>query len=179
MADRVLLNSKEISEIIDKISEKIYEDISGLEKFAIVGVQTRGVELSSRIRKNLERLSGREIKSGAVDITFHRDDLTTRGKLPEIKETRIDFDISDMTILLVDDVLFTGRTVKAAIEAIMTYGRPAAIKMFALIDRGNRELPLQADYCGLKIDTAHDETVKLLLSETDDTEDSVVLRSGK
>ncbi len=109
-----------------------------------------------------------------MDITFHRDDLSTRGILPEIKETRIEFDIEGMIILLVDDVIYSGRTSKAAIETLMTFGRPSKIKLFALVDRGNRDLPIQPDYCGYKIETKPGERIKVRLQDTDGEEDKVI-----
>jgi len=179
MDKKILLNSGEIERIIDDLSRTVFTDITNLDDFAIVGIQSRGVELSERLRKKIEILAGRGILSGAVDITFHRDDLTTRGKLPEIKETRIGFDISNKVILLVDDVLYTGRTSKAALETIMSYGRPAAVKLLALVDRGNRELPLQADYVGFRIETKANEKIQVFLHEADKVEDSVILYTEK
>jgi pyrimidine operon attenuation protein/uracil phosphoribosyltransferase len=182
MNEKEILNSLEIDEIIGKLTEEVYADISksnkNFDSFAIVGIQTRGVDLSNRIKAGLDEKTGKDIKTGILDITFHRDDLTTRGKLPQIKETRIDFDIEDMIILLVDDVLYTGRTAKAAIETLMSYGRPSAIKYLVLVDRGNRELPIQADYCGHHVETDAGDRVKAFFSETDNVNDSVVLYSG-
>ncbi len=181
MNEKRILESREINEIIKRLTEEVYSDISktenGFESFAIVGIQTRGVAIGNRIKEGLEEKTGKEIRTGILDITFHRDDLTTRGKLPLIKETRIDFDIADLVILLVDDVLFTGRTAKAAIETLMTYGRPKAIKYLILVDRGNRELPIQADYCGHRLETGTGEKIKTLFSETDGVDDSVLLYS--
>ncbi len=182
MKEKEILSSREIDDIIGKLTEEVYGDISNsdgsFEKFAIVGIQTRGVLISNRIKAGLEKKAGKKIRTGILDITFHRDDLTTRGKLPQIKETRLDFDIEDLTILLVDDVLYTGRTAKAAIETVMTYGRPRAIKYLVLVDRGNRELPIQADYCGHHVKTGTGDKVKALFKETDSVDDSVVLTSG-
>jgi pyrimidine operon attenuation protein / uracil phosphoribosyltransferase len=179
MKEREILDSQKIDDIIGKITEEVYSDISKYDKnfdsFAIVGIQTRGVVLGNRIKAGLEEKTGKEIRTGILDITFHRDDLTTRGKLPRIKETRLDFDIEDMIILLVDDVLNTGRTAKAAIETLMTYGRPSAIKYLVLVDRGNRELPIQADYCGQHVETGAGDKVKAFFSESDNVNDSVVL----
>jgi pyrimidine operon attenuation protein/uracil phosphoribosyltransferase len=181
MKEEVILNKRDIGEIIEKLTEEVYADIlksdKNFDSFAIVGIQTRGVDLSNRIKAGLESKTGKDIKTGILDITFHRDDLTTRGKLPLIKETRLNFDIEDMIILLVDDVLYTGRTTKAAIETLMTYGRPRAIKYLVLVDRGNRELPIQADYCGHHIETGNGDKVKAFFSETDRVDDSVVLYS--
>lgn len=176
MKGKKLLGGAEIEKLIEDYSKKIFQDMPDLEQFAIIGIQTRGVTLAERIRMNLENLSGRKIKAGILDITFYRDDLSTRGVLPVIKETKIGFDIEKMTILLVDDVIFTGRTTKAALESLMSFGRPRAIRLFVLIDRGNRELPLQPDYCGFRIDTTVDDAVKVCLRETDDGEDGVYLQ---
>ena len=178
MAEKVILKKDDIDKIINENSIRILSDINSIDELAIVGVQTRGVELANRLKSNIERMSGREIKSGFVDITFYRDDLATRGELPVIKETRIDFPISGLTILLVDDVIFTGRTVKAAMETLTGFGRPHAIRLFALIDRGNRELPIQPDYMGLRIETTIKDNIQVLLSGMDGVEDSVLFYKG-
>ena len=178
MSDKTLITAEKITDIINTISDDIYSSIEDLGQFAIVGVQTRGVELANRICKRIEELSGKKIQLGILDITFHRDDLATRGVLPAIKETRIEFDITNKIILLVDDVLFTGRTTKAALETLTTFGRPKAIKLFTLIDRGNRELPIQPDYCGYTISTKIDDKVKVRLKEIDDMEDIVMISSS-
>jgi pyrimidine operon attenuation protein/uracil phosphoribosyltransferase len=136
------------------------------------------VELADRIKKEIEKISGNPIKSGTLDISFYRDDLATRGKLPVLKETLIEFNINNKNILLVDDVLFSGRTTKAALETLTAFGRPYTIKLFVLVDRGGRELPIQADYCGFKIDTEQDDQVNVRLSQIDGVEDSVYLVNG-
>lgn len=174
MGGDVIRNRDDIDRIIRENADRIYGDIRDMDNFAIVGIQTRGVELASRIKSRIESQSGRAVKSGILDITFYRDDLATRGVLPVIKETRIEFDINDMTILLVDDVIFTGRTTKAALETLTAFGRPRAIRLFVLIDRGNRELPIQPDYCGFKVTTAPADTIKVRLSPIDDNGDSVI-----
>lgn len=175
MNETILLSAGDIRRIIDEIAEKVRADVKDLDRFAIVGVQTRGVELANRIRARLEELSGRKIDSGILDITFYRDDLATRGVLPAIKETRIEFNISGRTILLVDDVIFTGRTTKAALETLMSFGRPRAIRLFVLVDRGNRELPIQPDYRGHRIETGLRDRVKVRLAPIDDVGDAVML----
>lgn len=177
MTEQILLNSSDIEKIIKDSSQKIYNEIGMSENFAVIGLQTRGVELARRLRKGIEFLGRPTIKSGILDVTFHRDDLSTRGVLPSIKETRIEFDITKYTILLVDDVIFTGRTIKAALETLTTFGRPYRIKLFTLIDRGNRELPIQPDYCGHKVDTSLKDTIKVVLTEIDGVEDSVILQT--
>jgi pyrimidine operon attenuation protein/uracil phosphoribosyltransferase len=179
MSKKLLLDNKAIKQIMEKTAKNLFDNLKTEGEFAIVGIQTRGVELADRLRKKLEVLSGKEIKNGILDITFYRDDLATRGYLPAIKETRIEFDINGIIIILVDDVLFTGRTVKAALETLTGFGRPKAIKLFALVDRGNRELPIQPDYCGFTIGTAVTDEVQLRLKETDNVEDSVYLIKEK
>jgi pyrimidine operon attenuation protein/uracil phosphoribosyltransferase len=175
MEKKVLLQSKDIAEIIDRLSGQIYSDIGNADKFAVVGLQTGGVELARRIRKRIEALSGAQIQSGTLDITFYRDDLATRGVLPSIKETSIAFDIATMTILLVDDVIFTGRTAKAALETLTSFGRPKAIRLFVLVDRGNRELPIQPDYCGFRVQTDIKDNIEVVLSDQPQANDSVIL----
>jgi pyrimidine operon attenuation protein/uracil phosphoribosyltransferase len=178
MASRELLNSSDIDKIINTYSEQIYSDNSDIDRFAVVGLQTGGVELARRIRERIETRSGKKIQSGTLDITFYRDDLATRGVLPSIKETSIAFDITTMTILLVDDVIFTGRTTKAALETLTSFGRPKAIRLFVLIDRGNRELPIQPDYCGYKTRTNIKDSIDVLLNKDNPKEDRVIIRPG-
>ncbi len=177
--EKKILDKDDIEKIIGESSKEIFKDIDDLENFAIVGIHTRGVELADRIRKEIEKLSGKEIKHGTLDISFYRDDITTRGKLPVLKETLIEFNINKKHILIVDDVLFSGRTTKAALETLTTFGRPFSIKLFVLVDRGGRELPIQPDYCGFKVDTTADDQIKVKLSVTDKIEDSVYLVSNK
>jgi len=177
--EKKILGKDDIDKIITESSKAIFADIADIENFAVIGIHTRGVELADRIRKEIEKLSGKEIKHGTLDISFYRDDLTTRGKLPVLKETLIEFNINKKNILIVDDVLFSGRTTKAALETLTTFGRPFTIKLFVLVDRGGRELPIQPDYCGYKVDTTADDQVKVRLSVTDKVEDSVFLVSSK
>ncbi|MCL2154897.1 MAG: bifunctional pyr operon transcriptional regulator/uracil phosphoribosyltransferase PyrR [Leptospirales bacterium] len=174
-SEKKILTKEEIDNIIIESSKKIFNDIEDLSNFAIIGIHTRGVELADRIRKEIEKISGKEIKHGTLDISFYRDDLATRGKLPVLKETLIEFNINNKNILLVDDVLFSGRTTKAALETLTTFGRPYTIKLFVLVDRGGRELPIQPDYCGFKIDTQQDDQVNVRLFQTDNVVDSVYL----
>jgi pyrimidine operon attenuation protein / uracil phosphoribosyltransferase len=179
MSKKLILDKDAINQIIEKTAKTIYDNLKTKSEFAVVGIQTRGVELAKRLGKKLEDLSGKEIKNGILDITFYRDDLATRGYLPAIKETRIEFDINGIIIILVDDVLFTGRTVKAALETLTGFGRPKSIKLFTLVDRGNRELPIQPDYCGFVMETEITDEVQLRLKETDNVEDSVYLIKEK
>ncbi len=178
MESRTILISSDIETIISTHSDQILNDIRDLDRFAVVGLQTGGVELARRLRERIESRSAKKILNGTLDITFYRDDLSTRGTLPSIKETSIAFDITAMTILLVDDVIFTGRTVKAAMETLTSFGRPRAIRLFALIDRGNRELPIQPDYCGKHILTDASDSVDVILNRDNPAEDKVVIRPG-
>lgn len=178
-SERRILDSSDIEKIIKETAERLVHDIPDMDSFAIVGIQTRGVELAARIREHMEKITGRHIKNGTLDISFYRDDLATRGRLPVLKETFIEFNINRKTILLVDDVLFTGRTTKAAIETLMAFGRPYIIRLFVLVDRGGRELPIQADYCGFRVITTAADLVRVRLKETDDVEDSVLLVTEK
>jgi len=178
-AEKKILGKDDIERIIIESGKAIFADIDDPENFAVIGIHTRGVELADRIRKEIEKHSGKDIKHGTLDISFYRDDLTTRGKLPVLKETMIEFNINKKNILLVDDVLFSGRTTKAALETLTTFGRPFTIRLFVLVDRGGRELPIQPDYCGFKVETTADDLVKVRLSGTDKVEDSVYLVSNK
>ncbi len=175
MTGKKILNTAQIDKVIEDTARAICQSGIDLNSLAIVGIQTRGVTLAERIRTRVEMYSGVKIPLGVLDITFYRDDLSKRGVLPEIKETRIPFDIEKMTILLVDDVIYTGRTIKAAIESLMSFGRPRTIRLFVLIDRGNRELPIQPDYCGFTIKTKATDTVRLCLEETDGEDDAAYL----
>ncbi len=170
-----VFDTEAIAASLKKISDDILKDFSSTDDFVIIGIQTRGVELSLRLKELLQNKMQCNIQTGFIDVSFHRDDLTTRGRLPEIKETSLDFDVNGKNILLVDDVLFTGRTTKAALETLMSFGRPASIKLAVLVDRGGRELPIQADYFCFKLDTEKTDSVKVVLSVTDKSDDSVIL----
>ncbi|HQL42832.1 MAG: bifunctional pyr operon transcriptional regulator/uracil phosphoribosyltransferase PyrR [Spirochaetes bacterium] len=172
--EKILMNKHQIDESIKKISNDIINEFGDMSNVTLVGIQTRGVEIAKRIKKLLELHSGNEIKMGTLDITFYRDDLATRGIIPAIKETTIEFNITKKIVILVDDVIFTGRTTKAAMETLMSFGRPQIIRLAVLIDRGNRELPIQPDYCGIKINTKLNDKVKVRLNETDGIEDTVL-----
>lgn len=176
-----LLGGREVDDIIRNAAANIVRDIGGVtdENFAVIGIQGGGIELSKRLLDKISEVTGKAIKHGTIDISFYRDDLATRGMLPTIKETKITFDITGMSLLLVDDVIFTGRSIKAAIEAVMSFGRPARIKLFCLVDRGGRELPIQPDYCGLRTNATsgvHDQIqVRLYPDKKDSAKEAVVL----
>lgn len=176
MKEKTLLNAKDLVKNIDRISNEILVDISDKNDLVVVGIKTRGEYIGKRITTNLNAITGGEVPFGTIDITLYRDDLRNNLSLPELKGTDIPFDVENKVIILVDDVLFTGRTIRAAIDAIMDFGRPSQIKLAVLVDRGLRELPIQSDYTGISIETKAKEKIKVLLKEKD-KKDKVVLES--
>jgi pyrimidine operon attenuation protein/uracil phosphoribosyltransferase len=168
-----LLDHKGIDRALTRIAHEIVEANRGKEGLALVGMQTRGVPLAARLSEKITAIEG-EVPVGTLDITLYRDDLTPIGPQPILKATHIPFDVSGLTVVLVDDVLYTGRTVRAAMDAIMDIGRPKRIQLAVLVDRGHRELPIRADYVGKNVPTSGGEEVQVLVEETDG-EDRVVL----
>jgi len=181
---KTLLDAEALHRTIARIAHEIVERNPDLGRTALVGIHTRGVPLAQRLRSLIADFSGVQIPLGTVDITFHRDDLHVRGggpplnAQPVVKATRLDFDLEGMTCVLVDDVLYTGRTVRAAIEALFAYGRPARVQLACLVDRGHRELPIRPDYVGKNLPTARDERIQVQLVEVDEV-DRVLLAPGK
>jgi pyrimidine operon attenuation protein / uracil phosphoribosyltransferase len=168
-----LLTGEDISRSLRRISHEILErNSSNLDELALVGVMTRGVPLARRVAANIRRFEGLDVPVGSLDITMHRDDLD--GEEPEVGESFVPFDVFGKTVVLVDDVLFTGRTARAAMDALLELGRPAAVRLAILVDRGHRELPIRADYVGKNAPTARDERVIVSLEETDG-EDAVIV----
>ena len=162
-----------IDRSLRRISHEILErNASDLEKLALVGVLTRGVPLAHRISENIRQFEGLDVPVGSLDITLHRDDLG--GEEPAVKGSRVPFEVTGRTVVLVDDVLYTGRTARAAMDALLELGRPAAIRLASLVDRGHRELPIRADYVGKNVPTAREERVLVNLVETDG-EDGVIV----
>ena len=157
----------DIEKSIIRISHEIIENNRKLKDIAVVGIYNRGVPLANRICKNIKKLDGSSPTFGFLDITFHRDDFRNRLIVPEVKSSSIDFSVTDRTVILVDDVLYTGRTTRAAMEELSSFGRAASIQLSVLIDRGHRELPIKADYVGKNIPTHEGEHVKVLLKEID------------
>ena len=162
-----LLDEIASSRAIARISHEIIEKNKGVENVALVGIVTRGVPLAKLIRDNVKRIEGSELPLGSIDITLYRDDLTEKSMDAHLNSTTIDFDVKDKDIILCDDVLFTGRTVRAAIEAVLALGRPRTIQLATLIDRGHRELPIRADYVGKNIPTSLNESISVKFKETD------------
>ena len=170
-----LIGADGIRRALVRISHEIIEKNEGLEDVVVIGIRTRGVPLAERITANLKEIEGEEILNGSLDITLYRDDLTTIAKQPIVHQTEIPFDITDKKVILVDDVLYTGRTVRAALDALMDLGRPDSIQLAILTDRGHRELPIRSDYVGKNIPTSKDELISVNLKEIDG-EDAVVLQ---
>lgn len=152
---------------ITRLAHEILEANAGAENLALIGIRTRGVPLAQRLRNLIKKISGTQVPLGTVDITFHRDDFRERLVVPQIRGTNIQFNLDHKTIILVDDVLYTGRTIRAALDALNAFGRPNAVQLAVLVDRGHREMPVRADYIGKNIPTHEGEHVKVLFKEVD------------
>lgn len=162
-----IMDEAALERALVRIAHQILEKDKSPDELCLVGIHTRGVPLAQRLAANLRRIEGVELPVGALDITLYRDDLSTASEDPVLHGTQVDFDITGRTVILCDDVIYTGRTARAAMDAVMALGRPARIRLFALIDRGHRELPIRPDYVGKSIPTARSELVSVCLSETD------------
>jgi pyrimidine operon attenuation protein / uracil phosphoribosyltransferase len=174
----VVMDADRISRALTRIAHEIVERNRGVDQIALVGVRSRGVPLARRLARSLKDISGDEVETGALDITLYRDDLMRQqvGPQPLVRRTEIPFSIDDRVIILVDDVLYTGRTTRAALDALIDFGRPRAIQLVVLVDRGHRELPVKADYVGKNIPTARPESVQVRLQETDGADEVLVQR---
>ncbi|SHH09967.1 bifunctional pyr operon transcriptional regulator/uracil phosphoribosyltransferase PyrR [Tepidibacter thalassicus] len=162
-----LMDEKAMGRAITRISHEIIEKNKGIEDVVLIGIKTRGVPLANRISKKIESIEGKKVEVGEIDITLYRDDLTKEDVDPIVHGSNIDFDINDKKIVLVDDVLYTGRTVRAAMDAVMDIGRPKLIQLAVLVDRGHRELPIRADYVGKNVPTSKSEIISVNLNEID------------
>jgi len=173
----VVMDADRIARTLTRIAHEIVERNKGVDGLALVGVRTRGVHIARRLARILKQISGDDVPTGALDITLYRDDLMRHpvGPQPVIRRTEIPFSIDNKKILLVDDVLYTGRTTRAALDALIDFGRPQLIQLIVLVDRGHRELPIKADYVGKNLPTNPDESVQVRLQETDGN-DEVVLQ---
>lgn len=174
---KVILDSQAIRRALTRISHEIIEKNRGIRDVVLVGIKTRGIYLANRLAERIEAIEGSPVQVGEVDITLYRDDLTkkTADEEPELKGTDIPFDISDKKVVLVDDVLYTGRTVRAGMDALMDRGRPAKIQLAVLVDRGHRELPIRPDFTGKNVPTASEEIIVVELAEVDN-QDQVSLQ---
>ena len=179
MTDRQIMTGDEIRRAIVRISHEIVEKQAGTEGLALVGIQRRGVPLARRIADAIEEHEGVQLPVGALDITFYRDDLSLVAQQPIVKGTDLPFDLNGATVVLVDDVLYTGRTIRCAMDALIDFGRPRAIRLAVLIDRGHRELPIRADHVGKNVPTSREEVVKVTLEETDGEDDVEIERRAE
>ena len=178
----IVMDADRISRALTRIAHEIVERNHGVDDLALVGVRSRGVPLARRLARALKEITGDDVATGALDITLYRDDLMRHqvGPQPLVRKTEIPFSIDGRTIVLVDDVLYTGRTTRAALDALVDFGRPKAIQLVVLIDRGHRELPIKADYVGKNVPTSRQESVQVRLHELDGVnEDEVVIERGE
>ncbi|MGB3399894.1 MAG: bifunctional pyr operon transcriptional regulator/uracil phosphoribosyltransferase PyrR [Candidatus Deferrimicrobiaceae bacterium] len=174
---KLILDTKGVDRVLSRLTHEILEKNKGAEEIVLVGICSGGVPLSRVIQGKIRSIEGVEVPAGYVDITLYRDDLSRAGYQPRLKRTEIPFSIDDKKVVLVDDVLFTGRTIRAAMDALIDFGRPKNIQLAVLIDRGHRELPIRADYVGRNVPTARAETVEVLVGgETEEWK--VVLRES-
>jgi pyrimidine operon attenuation protein/uracil phosphoribosyltransferase len=169
-----LIDEVGISRTVTRLAHEILELNKGAENIVVVGIRTRGEFLAHRIAEKIREIEGKAMQIGVLDITLYRDDFRTRLSQPEVKSTQIPFDVFNKHIILVDDVLYTGRTVRAALDALMDFGRPTTIQLAVLVDRGHRELPIRADFVGKNIPTSMDEEIQVRIREVDG-EDAVLL----
>jgi len=183
-SQRVLLDEESIRRTLSRIAHEIIERNDELDTVALVGIHTRGVPIAHRIRRLVSERSGEELALGQLDITFHRDDVHVRaGQAPRrpqplVRDTKLDFDLEGRTVIIVDDVLYTGRTIRAAIDALFEYGRPDRVQLAVLADRGHRELPIRPDYVGKNLPTTHGERVQVELVEIDELDRVVLITEG-
>ncbi|HEY8640456.1 MAG TPA: bifunctional pyr operon transcriptional regulator/uracil phosphoribosyltransferase PyrR [Solirubrobacterales bacterium] len=180
MSEKIVLEHDELRRTLVRISHEISEKNPGPEGLALVGIHTRGALLAQRLHALVGEQTGSEVPLGDIDISFYRDDVGDRGPdaQPQVHASHLDFDLSGRTVVLVDDVLFTGRTVRAAIDALFDYGRPARVQLAVLCDRGHRELPIRPDYVGKNLPTAREERVNVRLEESDGVDEVTIASNG-
>lgn len=175
---RRLMDARGIDRALSRLASQIVEHNNGTENLLLAGIRRRGVPLAERIADKIAQFEGERPLTGQLDITLYRDDLSTVGPSPVVNRTDIPSDVTDTTIVLVDDVLYTGRTVRAALDEIMDFGRPRRVELVVLIDRGHRELPIQADYVGKTVQTSEQEIVKVMLTDYDEEEQVIVVEQA-
>ncbi|MBR6467319.1 MAG: bifunctional pyr operon transcriptional regulator/uracil phosphoribosyltransferase PyrR [Desulfovibrio sp.] len=176
MESKLLLDSGEITRTLERLAYQIMEKHAGCENIMLVGIERRGADLARRLKKILAERADRDVPLGTLDINLYRDDWTSMEATPHVGQSFIPCDVTDISVVLVDDVLYTGRTIRSALEAILDYGRPASVELLVLIDRGHRELPIQANYVGRTINTSREEHVDVLLEERDQTSEVRISR---
>src|ERR1039457_4971391 len=175
MASVKIMDQEAIRRALLRMAHEILEKNKGVDHLALVGIRTRGVILAQRLKVAIKDIEGVDLPVGILDITLYRDDLSIGGSKPMVRETYIDFDITDLTIVLVDDVFYTGRTIRAGLNALVDFGRPASIQLAVLVDRGHRELPIRADFVGKNIPTTKLSDVQVILGESDGKTDEVIV----
>jgi pyrimidine operon attenuation protein / uracil phosphoribosyltransferase len=177
----VVMDADRIARTLTRIAHEIVERNKGVDHLALVGIRTRGVPIARRVARTLKEITHDDVPTGALDITLYRDDLMRHavGPQPLVRRTEIPFSIDDRKIILVDDVLYTGRTIRAALDALIDFGRPKAIQLICLVDRGHRELPIKADYVGKNLPTSLTESVQVRLQEIDGVDEVVVQQEGQ
>lgn len=170
----VIMNASDMARAVKRMAHEVIEANKGVDNLVLLGIQRRGVPLAKRLGESIKQVEGIEVPSGSLDITFYRDDLSKLGPTPQVASTEMPFDVNEKIIILVDDVLYTGRTVRAALDVIMDWGRPQAIRLAVLVDRGHRELPIRPDFVGKNVPTSQREIIKVKLEGFDDAEEVVV-----
>jgi pyrimidine operon attenuation protein/uracil phosphoribosyltransferase len=177
--EKLVMDASEVARAVTRIAHEILERNKGTQNLALVGIRTGGVYLAHRLVKRMLEIERVQVPSGELDITLYRDDLSIRKDQPILRKTTIPFDISGLKIVLVDDVFFTGRTIRAAMDSLMDLGRPAEIQLAVLVDRGHRQLPIRANYIGKNVPTSRDEIVQVFLEEEGDDDRVVILKDSK
>lgn len=175
MSEKQILSADDIRRAVTRIAHEIAERNEGVHNVVLVGIRRRGVPLAHRIASTMADFEGTKVPVGVLDITLYRDDLAIRNPAPIVRSTDIPFDVSDRTVVMVDDVLYTGRTIRAALDALSDFGRPERIQCAVLVDRGHRELPIRADFVGKNVPTSRDEQIETRLQEIDEDGDGVYI----
>ncbi len=175
--ERLIMDAGDIARALTRVAHEILERNKGVKDLALVGIRTGGVHLAHRLAKRIQEIEQAPVPIGDLDITLYRDDLSLRKEQPVLRTTSVPFDISDKIVVLVDDVLFTGRTIRAAMDGLMDLGRPAEIQLAVLVDRGHRQLPIKANYIGKNLPTSRDEQVQVLLEEAGEDDRVVILKA--
>lgn len=175
--ERLIMDAGDIARALTRIAHEILERNKGVKNLALVGIRTGGVHLAHRLVKRIQDIEGVQVPIGELDITLYRDDLALRKDQPVLRKTSVPFDLSDKVVVLVDDVLFTGRTIRAAMDGLMDLGRPEEIQLAVLVDRGHRQLPIKASYIGKNLPTSREEKVEVLLEENGEDDRVVILKA--
>jgi len=174
----IILDKDTVGRTLMRMAHEILEKNKGVDNVCLVGIRNRGVHLAHRLAECIKKIEAKDVPVGILDITLYRDDLTLIAAQPVVHKTEIDFDINGKDLILVDDVLYTGRTVRAALDALIDFGRPKSIQLAVLVDRGHRELPVRADYAGKNIPTSVNETIEVRLTEVDGKDEVVIVEKG-